>query len=139
MCRSKLQSRRPILHGSLRPMEKRAKIGVKFMKSVKEKWRTSTHSQHGKHQSVPSQALSVLRLVPQHAKIEPLVVKIAAIFLLNTTKVQQMCRKHIYSREKKSEPGFSNAALTEEFSIFFFFGLSRKNIEFSAPLYQYSE
>lgn len=77
-----------------------------------------------------SKALSVLRLVPQRAKIEPLVVKIAPIFLLNTTKAQQMCRKHIYSREEKSEPGLSNAAVTEEFSIFFF-GLSRKNIEFS--------
>lgn len=89
------------------------------MKSVKEKWRTSTRSQHGEHQPVPSKASSAPRLVPPRAKIEPLVVKIAPIFLLNTTKAQQMCRKHTYSREEKSDPGLSNAAVTEEFSLFF--------------------
>lgn len=99
-------------------MAKRAKISVKFMKSVKEKGRTSTHSQHGKQQPVLSKALSVLRLSLQHAKIEPLVVKIAPVFLLNTTKAQQMCWKHIYSREEKSEPGLSNAAV-KSFPSFF--------------------
>lgn len=88
------------------------------MRSVKEKGRTSTHSQHGKQQPVLSKALSVLRLSLQRAKIEPLVVKIAPVFLLNTTKAQQMCWKHIYSREEKSEPGLSNAAV-KSFPSFF--------------------
>lgn len=110
-----------------------AKTGGKLMKSVKEKWRTSTRSQRGKHQPVPSKASSAPRLVPPRAKIEPLVVKIAPIFLLNTTKAQQMCRKHTYSREEKSDPGLSNAAVTEESSLFFFPSLSSKHIEFSPP------
>lgn len=74
-------------------------------------WKTPASSKQG--------FFSAPRLVPQRAKIEPLVVKIAPIFLLNTTKAQQMCRKHTYSREEKSDPGLSNAAVTEEFSLFF--------------------